>query len=141
MKNTNLKLIIAAVLIIIIALMSWYYLKDKESVENYSNQEQSIRQKEKSDLVMSDNIENSADIESKQELVSEYISENISDLSPEEAVLGGSFYLTGIRFTDDNTAVIDYEDGHIALNAAVKFSVTNGVVLIESFDIITDKSY
>jgi hypothetical protein len=72
-------------------------------------------------------------------LVSDYIKNNISDLSPEKEVLGGKFFVTSIRFIDSNICVVDYEDGHIALTAEVKFNVPKASeVEIESFEIIED---
>lgn len=66
-----------------------------------------------------------------------YIKENISDLSPEGEVLGGSFYVTNIDFTGDNSALVSYEDGHIALEAEVTFNVSDtGEVNVESFEVL-----
>ncbi|OGG49402.1 hypothetical protein A3C18_01230 [Candidatus Kaiserbacteria bacterium RIFCSPHIGHO2_02_FULL_54_11b] len=48
--------------------------------------------------------------------VESYISQNISDLSPEKEVLGGKFYVTDIQ-TTGGKGVVHYEDGHIALVA------------------------
>lgn len=73
----------------------------------------------------------------KQELVESYIRENISSLSPEEEVLGGSFYVTSVDFEDDNSCVVEYEDGHIALKARAEFEVSSDdQVEITSFQII-----
>lgn len=72
----------------------------------------------------------------ERELVSQYIEENISELSPEEAVLGGTFHVTNIEFVDENQAIVDYEDGHIDLQAQAIFSVEDGQVIIDSFEII-----
>ena len=62
-----------------------------------------------------------------------YLASNLSNLSPEKEVLGGSFYLTNISWLEADKAIIEYEDGHIALKAKVAF--TEGLVL-ESFNII-----
>lgn len=75
-----------------------------------------------------------------QALVGDYIRENISSLSPEEEVLGGTFYVTSIRFTGPNSALVDYEDGHIALTALASFQVPEAnEVEITSFEISEDK--
>ena len=42
-----------------------------------------------------------------------YIYNNISDLTEEEPVLGGSWYVTDIDWQDDDNIVVSYEDGHI----------------------------
>lgn len=61
--------------------------------------------------------------EQREELVSGYIEQNISDLSPESEVLGGTFYVTNIEFHDANSGTVEYEDGHIALVADFQYSV------------------
>jgi hypothetical protein len=74
-----------------------------------------------------------------QNMVGDYIRENINELSPKEAVLGGTFYVTSIRFTDPYNCIVEYEDGHIALEARVEFSIpAQGGVEIESF-IVNDE--
>jgi len=54
-------------------------------------------------------------------LVSAYIEENISELSSEPEVLGGTFYVTNIGFTGTNSGTVEYEDGHIALEADFQY--------------------
>lgn len=72
--------------------------------------------------------------------VEEYIKENISELSPEEAVLGGSFRVTSIEFVSSDSLIVDYEDGHIALTAGVGFSVSpDGKVEVASFELMEDE--
>ena len=58
----------------------------------------------------------------RETAVEEHIKENISALSPEAEVLGGTFYVTEIRFTGNNSGVVEYEDGHIALVADFTYS-------------------
>jgi len=48
--------------------------------------------------------------------IENYVNSHISELSPEKAVLGGTFYVTAIE-ASDGTGVVSYEDGHIALVA------------------------
>jgi hypothetical protein len=74
----------------------------------------------------------------EKELVENYIKDNISDLSSQEAVLGGTFYVTDIRFLSSNRAIANYEDGHIALNALVDFSFNGGQLEIISFEVTED---
>lgn len=94
---------------------------------------------------LSTSTENIIDEEkvAKQNLVAEYLENNISELSPEKEVLGGKFYLTSIDFVSDNQAVATYEDGHIALTANIIFSVKQNdsqenEVVIENFEIVKD---
>lgn len=77
----------------------------------------------------------------KQNLVAEYLENNISELSPEKEVLGGKFYLTSIDFISDQEVIVSYEDGHIALVAKVTFTLEqksplDKELIIESFEII-----
>lgn len=61
--------------------------------------------------------------EEQEALVDEYIRANISELSPEPEVLGGTFYVTSITFSDLWEGEVQYEDGHIALTADFIYSV------------------
>jgi hypothetical protein len=73
----------------------------------------------------------------EQALVEDYLIDNISQLSPQEEVLGGGFYVTAIDFIDSQSCLVDYEDGHIALRAKVVFNVkAEEKVEINSFEII-----
>lgn len=75
----------------------------------------------------------------QQESVTDYLMTNISELSPEKEVLGGTFYVTSIDFIDENNLIIGYEDGHIALSAKVNFEYQDSEnIIINSFDIINE---
>jgi hypothetical protein len=76
-----------------------------------------------------------------QSLMETYLSANISDLSPEKEVLGGKFYITQFRFSDENRVTVDYEDGHIALQAEVVFTVENDQVTINDFSILDTNGF
>lgn len=69
------------------------------------------------------------------QLVSKYIRENISQLSPQKEVLGGKFYVTSLDLIDDKTGKVEYEDGHIALKATFNFQIKNNQVIIDKFAI------
>ncbi len=60
------------------------------------------------------------------QLAADYIKEHVSELSPEKEVLGGKFYITKITFENAGNAIVEYEDGHIALRAHVSFMVDGG---------------
>jgi len=66
-------------------------------------------------------------LDQERVMVEDYIRANISALSPESEVLGGTFYMTDIRFTSTQTGVVEYEDGHIALIADFAYRIDNGV--------------
>ncbi len=72
------------------------------------------------------------------ELVSDYIENNIYNLSSEEAVLGGSFYIESIRLISDSSGVVDFEDGHISYRAEFDFRIKNAEVFIDNFNILDD---
>lgn len=61
-----------------------------------------------------------------QSWVLEYLKAHISELSPQKEVLGGKFYITKITFENSGNAVVEYEDGHIALKAHVSFILDGG---------------
>ncbi|GEM_PF-3139147 len=86
------------------------------------------------------NINSFQILQNEEDLVINYIEDNISELSPEDAVLGGTFYVTNINFVDENLAIVEYEDGHIALKAEATYSVADNQVSIESFQIIEDEN-
>jgi len=75
-----------------------------------------------------------------QNIVKEYIKENISDLSPEKAILGGNFYITKIYFESPNSVLIEYEDGHIALEAKANFKIENEKIEIINFKLINEEN-
>lgn len=67
----------------------------------------------------------------------EHLKGNISRLSPEKEVLGGTFYITEFTLVDDANAVVSYEDGHNAYTAKVRFSLNaNKKVVVEMFSVI-----
>jgi hypothetical protein len=61
-----------------------------------------------------------------------YIRQNISQLSPEPAVLGGTFYVTSVEASDGH-GTVSYEDGHIALTADFVYTVDKYGITISSF--------
>ena len=73
--------------------------------------------------------------EAPKELASidQYIADNISSLSPEPEVLGGTYYVTSIE-TENGAGVVSYEDGHNAYTADFTYSVSaEGAISIDSF--------
>lgn len=71
-------------------------------------------------------------------LVENYVRKNISELSPEKEVLGGKFYVTNIIFADEDTAVVEYEDGHIALKASFKYKIQDNQVEVYDFVVLSN---
>ncbi|MBP7062215.1 hypothetical protein KA037_04910 [Patescibacteria group bacterium] len=66
-----------------------------------------------------------------QEKCSSFIQSNITLLSPKSAVLGGTRYTTDIQYmTGSTTAIVNYEDGHIAETISIECSLENDAVKI-----------
>jgi len=68
------------------------------------------------------NLENqeepvTGDVTVNRPAIEDYLRQNIGRLSPEPAVLGGTFYVTSIIWQSDGSTLVEYEDGHIALKA------------------------
>lgn len=59
----------------------------------------------------------------EKDVFEKYIKTNITKLSPEKAVLGGTFYVTKIIWQPNRVALVSYEDGHIAFTAQVRMSI------------------
>jgi len=73
-----------------------------------------------------------------------YIKTNITKLSPQKAVLGGTFYVTKIVWQPNRVALVSYEDGHIAFTARVQMAITYNKgqiksVKVASFKIVINK--
>lgn len=90
-------------------------------------------------------LENNQDIKSKiseerKNIIKNYLNKNISELSPEKEVLGGKFYITNIEFENNENAFIEYEDGHIALKAEIKFKIKNEKIEVINFELINKNS-
>ncbi len=66
-------------------------------------------------------------------LVESYIRAHITELSPEPAVLGGTWYVTEVTI-GTGTGTVSFEDGHIARVADFTYEIgTDGTVTIRSF--------
>lgn len=70
-----------------------------------------------------------------------YVRSHISELSPEPAVLGGTFFVTDIAWREDDTALVTYEDGHILLTARAEFAQGDDGVTVSSFAIVDDHGF
>lgn len=77
-------------------------------------------------------------LSNEQNLIKDYLTNHLSELSPTKEVLGGKFYLTRITFPQNNQAIIDYEDGHIALQAKIGYEIGPKKLKITSFKVIKE---
>lgn len=81
------------------------------------------------------NTQNYSIVTENSDTVIHYISQHISDLSPEKEVLGGTFYVTNITL-DNGSGTVMYEDGHNAYSADFVYTFTQtGEVSIANFEI------
>lgn len=65
--------------------------------------------------------------------IEEYVRENISALSPEPEVLGGTYYVTEIE-AHGGAGTVSYEDGHVAHTADFSYEIDEfGKITITSF--------
>ena len=126
-KNKNLPLILLSVSIILLLVLSlWNYQQKKNIPVEENNSE-----------ITEDFVDENKLTLEEQEIISNYLEENISELSPEKEVLGGKFYITSIDFLSDQKLIIEYEDGHIALKAEIDFEYLDSEnIVIENFEIV-----
>lgn len=72
-----------------------------------------------------------------ENLVQDYLNNHITELSPEPAVLGGTFYITNTTFLDNNRILIEYEDGHISYTARAQYEISpNQPLTISNFELV-----
>jgi hypothetical protein len=69
----------------------------------------------------------------KEEVIS-FFTERINEVSPENPVLGGKWFVTRFRFVGDNHVYVEYEDGHIA--RAFLLSLTKSTGSIPDYKIV-----
>ncbi len=124
MKNSRYLLVIIILAVVIVATL---HTTRKKGSDNKAGEESAAQEK------MAQEVHNT----DKQNYIFEYLKENISQLSPKKEVLGGSFYITSVDFTESNALIVDYEDGHITLTAELIYQYTDSDNFkISSFNII-----
>lgn len=68
-----------------------------------------------------------------QIVVETYIRENIATLAPEDAVLGGTWYVTSVVVDSSlKTGTMSYEDGHIAGSATFSYRLEGATIILEN---------
>jgi hypothetical protein len=138
MFKKNTKTVLISLVIILLVVVGVYALKDQDNnkmelPDNENGVVSEVNNENEEDLQNRENIDVSPE---EQGAVTTYLENNISELSPEEAVLGGAFYVTYVSFPGDNIAIVNYEDGHIALTAKVNYNYKYGEVIINSFELL-----
>lgn len=76
-----------------------------------------------------------AELNTRADAVESYIRANLTTLSPVEATMGGTFYVTRIRLLE-GTGTVNYEDGHMAYVGTFTYTVSedNKTVEVTSFE-------
>lgn len=132
MGNNN-KILITILIVVILGAAVFLILTKQKNAENLQIEPQSLGNNQ-SELEKPREI---AYTEADKLEFENFINENINALSPEPAVLGGSFYVTNIDWTYPNIALINYEDGHVAYHAEIQLSFNeNGQVILDSFTLV-----
>lgn len=72
-------------------------------------------------------------LEHKHSLVEKYIRNNIVELSPVEAVLGGTWYVLEVEFLEGERVHVTYEDGHIQESFSASYSLEKNGDVVLSF--------
>lgn len=76
----------------------------------------------------------------REELLRSYLDENISEISPEKEVLGGTFFVTSLILNGEDKFIVEYEDGHIALEAFGKYFIDEeNNIYIQEFTLLEDE--
>jgi len=120
-----IKILLLAIILIFIQILLTYFFSTK-------NTDQTINTLKQNNIPVVQITTND-----QKEMIMEYLRNNISKLSPEKEVLGGKFYITNTAFVDNNNLIVDYEDGHIALKARIKFEIDDlNNIKILNFEII-----
>lgn len=130
MKNKQ-ELIAIALAVLSIALIIFILIPDwkKESVKELP---EPLFQDNQNFEPVTGEVFFQADLRAERE---QFLKDNISSLSSEKEVLGGKFYITNISWLDSDMALVEYEDGHIALTAEALFA--RGLELV-SFSVLKD---
>lgn len=103
-----------------------------KSIEVHLVREDNLWKIDEIKCINNDEADNSLS-DTDKTIVGDYIRENISSLSPQKEVLGGKFYITEIRFIGSDSAIVRYEDGHVALEAQAVFQIAGGKIQMKSF--------
>ena len=134
-KNIIILVIIVILALALIWVASQYYPSQSTDLTTNTSSQTSDKA---ADNLTNNNNPRQEDLSNEQNLVKDYLSNHLSELSPEKEVLGGHFYLTDIKFVNDNQAQIAYEDGHIALSALVTYHLDHQGLQITDFSLLPE---
>ncbi len=135
-KPMNKKPIFIAAILLLAILAVWLLYEKETEIEESLILPDNLSA-EQDNLDGQDNLISPS--ENIQSTVSSYLRNNISSLSYEKPVLGGSWYTTKIEFLQGNKGRVYYEDGHIAREASFSYVIDGDNVAIFNFYIIPEE--
>src|SRR5574344_149715 len=118
MKNKKIYIVIGVLILVLLSIYLIYFRKS-EKISYWQCIEKSTQTKNEGWIKVGNPKTNKpgmpcGPIELK-ETVKNFLNETLSTISPEKEVLGGKFYVTNLELSENNSGVVEYEDGHIAL--------------------------
>jgi len=130
--------IVSLTLLLVVLILIGVFVKKSRFVDNQVFNPEQILDQSKEIINDKDFGPRDPNLNNEQNLIKDYIASHLSDISPTKEVLGGKFYLTKIDFQENNQAIIDYEDGHIALQAEVTYEINPKQLNIIEFKILKE---
>lgn len=131
-KKTWLIVAVLAVLLVILAVLLTSN-RDNEATNTLNNDNQETVINTTNDQEIITPILDIEYTSTDQQNFESFLMENISIISPEKEVLGGTFYITNIEWLNFNEGIVDYEDGHIALKAAFGLTYSDETRVMPEF--------
>jgi hypothetical protein len=137
LKKTSPKLIIIISTLLILIIAAIFLFSSNKTGFLQPSQNQTSQDQKSQEPLLPDKDYGTRDpnLSNEKNLIKDYVSAHLSTLSPTKEVLGGKFYLTDIKFLDNNQAQISYEDGHIALQAEFHYEINPQELKITDFKI------
>ena len=132
-ENNKMAWVWGAVIVVVVALVIWFAVGNKGSPKDG---EVSTSTATSTTVV---NYGSNFSATSTEGILMKYLTANISKISPQKEVSSKKFQITNLVVASANTAEISYTDGQISLAARFNFKITNGVVTITNFVMLTDK--
>jgi hypothetical protein len=137
LKKPSIKLLLVlGTVIVVVLIIAWIFMQRSGKLVFIQNSQPKINPVSTVLEPLNNNISpRDPNLTNEQNLVKDYLNSRLSELSPTKEVLGGKFQITKIDFVGAREANISYEDGHIALEANVKYSLDAQQLKVESFKI------
>lgn len=145
MKKYYIYIII--VVLFLVAVLSYFLINKKSENQSFWKCVENNTETQKNGWIKVGNPKNNkpeipCGIEEEKIAVKDFLTNYISILSKEKEILGGKFYITNFELKDNNSGIVEYEDGHIALKASFTYKIDKNFeqntysVKIDNFNII-----